>query len=364
MTDYKGKIEKELLAFNENVNVHELPEIFHYWSNKYLKPMLEEYAISHPDDLFANHMFDSALSCNIDRPTFVSIGSGNCDTEIRVAKLIKKKGLQEFNIECIELNTNMLKRGYDLANHEGVLENMSFLERDINEWKSDKEYVSVIANQSLHHIHNLEGLFSEIKNSLHKSGAFIISDMIGRNGHQRWPEALKAINNFWKELPEKYKYNHQLKRYEEVYQNWDCSTEGFEGIRAQEILPLLVERFHFELFIGFANVIDVFIDRGFGHNFDANNKFDTNFIDKVHQFDEDSIRNGTIKPTHIMAVMKKHPVSKPNYSRGFSPKYCVRNPSFKYELAPDKTNAADACTSRGYLQRLFSNMRKRKLKFF
>lgn len=328
MMEYKTKIKKELLTFNENINIHELPEIFHYWSNKYLRPMLEEYNISHPDDLFANYMFDSALSCNVDKPTFVSIGSGNCDTEVRVAKLLKEKGLKEFCIECIELNSNMLKRGYDLADQEGVLENMSFIKRDFNEWKSKREYVSVIANQSLHHVQSLEYLFSTIKKSLHKNGTFITSDMVGWNGHQRWPEALEIVHKFWRELPENYKYNHQLKRYEEVYENWDCSTESFEGIRAQDILPLLVKNFHFQLFIGFANVIDVFIDRGFGYNFDPYNKFDTDFIDKVHQFDEDCIRYGTIKPTHIMAVMKKHPVSRPYYSRGFSPEYCIREPSF------------------------------------
>lgn len=339
--DSEAKLKRELETFNECINVHELPEIFHYWSNKHLRPMLEEHGISHPDDLFANNMFDNALSCNIAKPTFVSIGSGNCDTEVRVAKLLKNKGLQEFCIDCIELNGNMLKRGYDLATQEGVLENLSFIESDFNNWKSNKEYASVIANHSLHHVQNLEGLFSEIKNSLNKNGSFIVNDMIGRNGHQRWPEALEAVNNFWKELPESYRYNHQLKRFEEVYENWDCSTEGFEGIRSQDILPLLVKNFHFQLFIGFGNVTDIFIDRGFGHNFDVNKKSDTDFIDKIHQFDEDSIRNGAIKPTKVMAVMKKHPPIEPIYSRGFSPKFCIREPSFEYSLSSNKKNVVE-----------------------
>jgi SAM-dependent methyltransferase len=219
----------------------------------------------------------------------------------------------------------MLQRGRELAIKECVIENMSFVELDLNEWKADNEYVSVIANQSLHHIENLEGVFGEIKKSLHKNGTFITSDMIGRNGHQRWPEALDAVHDFWLELPKNYKYNHQLKRFEDMYENWDCSSEGFEGIRSQYILPLLIKNFNFELFIGFSNVIDIFIDRGFGHNFDVSNKWDTNFIDKVHQFDEDSIRSGKIKPTHMMAVMRKYSVNDPSYSREFSPEYCVRN---------------------------------------
>jgi ubiquinone/menaquinone biosynthesis C-methylase UbiE len=320
------RLRNELENFSNNIDVHELPGIFHYWSNRYLRPMLEEHGISHPDDLFVEHMFNSVSSCEVKNPVFISIGSGNCDTEVRIAKRLREKGLRGFCIECLDLNPNMLMRGREEAVKEEVIENMSFIELDLNKWKADKEYTCVIANQSLHHIQNLEGVISEIKRSLHTSGTFITSDMAGRNGHQRWPEALKAVHAFWQELPQKYTFNHQLKRYEPLYENWDCSNEGFEGIRAQDILPLLIENFHFQLFIGFSNVIDVFIDRGFGHNFAAENKRDTDFIDRVHRFDEESILNGSIKPTHIMAVMQKHPVTNPVYSRGLSPEFCVRNP--------------------------------------
>ncbi|MGK7932472.1 MAG: class I SAM-dependent methyltransferase [Microcystaceae cyanobacterium] len=326
MNDYQDRVTQELKNFKD-IKVHDLPKIYHYWSNKYLRPILEEHNISHPDDLFVQYMLDSAVSCQVEAPIFISIGSGNCDTEVRVAKRLKEKGLQNFCIECLEINPVMLKRGHELATKEGIIEHLSFVELDFNQWKANKQYVSVIANQSLHHIQNLEDVFSEVKKSLYQNGSFITSDMIGRNGHQRWPEALEIVHQFWKELPDTHKYNHQLQRSEEVYENWDCSSEGFEGIRAQDILPLLVKYFNFQLFIGFSNVIDIFIDRGFGHNFDPTNKWDTEFIDRVHQFDEESIRNGIIKPTHIMAVMKKSPVISPIYSRDLSPEFCIRKPS-------------------------------------
>lgn len=334
MNNYEDKIRQELKQFNSNINIHDLPDIFHYWSNKHLKPMLEEYNITHPDDLFVHHMLDSISLCGIENPIFISIGAGNCDTEVRIAKRLREKGIQKFSIECLELNSKMLRRGYDLAAQEEVINNLSFIEYDINKWRASKEYTSIIANQSLHHIHNLEGLFDEIKKSLHKNGAFIVSDMIGRNGHQRWPEALDAVQNFWQELPETYKYNHQLKRLEITYENWDCSIGGFEGVRAQDILPLLISKFHFHLFIGFSNVIDIFVDRSFGHNFDPKSKWDTDFIDKVQMFDEESILNGSLKPTHMMAVMKNIPAETPHYSRGLSPSQCVRDPRIYDEKVP------------------------------
>jgi len=324
--DNAAKLKQELEIFDVYLNVHDLPDIYHYWSNRYLVPMLEECGIGHPDDLYVKYMLDATLLCGVEPPNFVSVGSGNCDTEVRLAKRLREEGLHEFTIECLDLNPTMLSRGRELAMEEGVLENLSFTEMDFNKWEADKKYTCVIANQSLHHVQNLEGLFSEINNSMHENGSFITSDMIGRNGHQRWPDALKAVHEFWHELPETHRYNRLLQRSENLYENWDCSTEGFEGVRAQDILPLLIERFHFEVFIGFANVIDVFIDRSFGHNFDIDNKWDTDFIDRVHDFDEKSICNGEITPTHMLAVLKKSPVKKPFYSRGLTPEFCVRNP--------------------------------------
>src|SRR5205823_5788867 len=173
------------------------------------------------------------------------------------------------------------------------------VEADFNDWNPAHRYDAVIANQSLHHVLKLEELFARIKSSLKPSGVFVISDMIGRNGHQRWPEALEIVHEFWRQLPPSYRFNRQLRRYEELFENWDCSVEGFEGIRSQDILPLLIEYFHFHVFIGVGNVIHPFVDRSFGSNFDAKQAWDRNFIDRVHERDEQEIVSGHIAPTHL-----------------------------------------------------------------
>ncbi|MBL4674045.1 MAG: class I SAM-dependent methyltransferase [Arenicella sp.] len=328
MKELDLKLKREREIFNANVNVHDLPDIFHYWANKFLRPLLEKYEISHPDDLFVKHMFASAQECAKAGVrgcfNYISIGSGNCDTEVRVAVRLRDMGLTDFCIECLDLSPSMLNRGKQLAVDAGVSEHLSFIETDLNEWRANKHYTSVIANQSLHHIENLERLFEQINMSLHPNGSFITSDMIGRNGHQRWPEALELIEDLWRELPESYKFNHQLNRLESKFVNWDCSTEGFEGVRAQDILPLLIQNFHFQFFVGYSNLIDIFIDRSFGHNFRIDNQWDTDFIDRVHTLDETLIKQGDIKPTHIMAVMKVSPVQYPTYLDGLPPEYCVR----------------------------------------
>ena len=141
----------------------------------------------------------------------------------------------------------------------------------------------------------------------------------------RWPEALTHVESLWAELPDRYKYNHQLRRLERDFVNWDCSQSGFEGIRAQDILPLLMERFNFELFIGFGNIIDVFVDRSFGHNFDPDRPFDRAFIDRAHGLDQNLLESGAVKPTHMIAVMTKAPAETVTYKH-LTPEFCVRRP--------------------------------------
>ena len=185
-------------------------------------------------------------------------------------------------------------------------------------------YDVIIANQSLHHFIELETIFANVRNALAVDGFFLADEMIGRNGHMRWPEALVLLRQVWDSAPVRYKYNHALRRQEARYDNWDCSKEGFEGVRSQDILPLLIKQFNFDLFVAFGNLIDVFVDRCFGHNFDPTNPEDTDFIDTVQSLDEDCIERGLITPTHMTAVMRRCHVGKANIYRHLSPAFCVR----------------------------------------
>jgi SAM-dependent methyltransferase len=326
---YRQRLRQELATFGDCLDVNALPAIFHYWSHRYVRPMLEEAGASNPDQFFARYLIRSAALCEMEVPVFVSIGAGNCDTEVRVARLLRDGGLERFTIECLDINPAMLERGMALARDEGVAAHIVPLTGDFNDWRPQRKYAGIMANQSLHHVLALERLFDTVRSALAPKARFVVSDMIGRNGHMRWPEALEAVHAFWRELPDSYRYNQALKRHEPVYENWDCSKEGFEGIRAQDILPLLLERFDFEVFIAFGNVIDVFVDRNFGHNFDADAVWDRDFIDRVHAFDEAGLASGTLTPTHMLAVLATGPVESPLLSRGLDPRRCVRRPAHR-----------------------------------
>lgn len=320
--DHAARIAQETARFADEVEVHDLPPIFHYWSDRYLRPKLEYFGAAGIDEYFANALEKVLDPARANR--FASLGAGNCDTEVRLTQLLQKRGKSNFTFDCVELTGAMVERGRQLAAHAGVADRVLPVAGDLNTWRANQPYDAILANHSLHHVLNLEGLCDAIAATLTPEGRLITSDMIGRNGHQRWPEARAIVEEFWAELPETYRYHLQLQRSEDQFLDWDCSVEGFEGIRSQDILPILVDRFEFEEFLGFGNVIDPFVDRGFGPHFDADNPWDRAFIDRVHARDEAELTAGTISPTHMIATLRLGAGSPPKCWQNLTPQFCVR----------------------------------------
>ncbi len=305
VSGYETRVASEIQIYRDRTDVHNLPPIFHYWSNRYVRPQLERRGLGSIEDMFLRELERHCAQHSGATVRFLSVGSGNCDLETGVAASLRARGYEDFVIECVDLNPAMLRRGADRAEKLGLGGKFAFVEADLNRWVAQHQYHAAMADQSLHHVVELESLFGQIGESLLPQGTFIISDMIGRNGHLRWPEALTIVREFWQELPPSYRINCQSGRYEAVFEDADCSTESFEGIRAQDIVGLLKEYFHFRFFLGFGNVIDPFVDRSFGPNFDPHAVWDCEFIDRVHRCDEREMAAGRLQPTHMLAVLGK-----------------------------------------------------------
>jgi ubiquinone/menaquinone biosynthesis C-methylase UbiE len=322
---YSEKFSAELFRFKNVENVHALPDIYHYWSRRYALPKLQALGFDWLLGFFIHYISEKLERRQEGLSTIVSLGAGNGEFEVDLARHLRELGRNNFHFVCLEMNPWMLERGKILAASSGLSDHFSFTECDLNNWKAEHQFETILAIHSLHHVVALEKLFDEVHRSLSDHGVFLINDMIGRNGHMRWPEALEVVQAFWKELPHSKKYNHQLKRFEDEFVNWDCSTKGFEGIRGQDILPELIQRFQFDSFLGFANVIDIFIERSFGHNFDPRNESDVAFIDRVAMTDDALLESGKIKPTHIIAALKKEGAALRAYKH-LTPEFCVRWP--------------------------------------
>jgi ubiquinone/menaquinone biosynthesis C-methylase UbiE len=321
---YAEKVAEELNQFHNQPKWHELPAMASYCAQKFWQPKIQAVGFADINEFYIAYIV-RLYAARQGTLQLISIGAGRCALELTMAQALLARGITDWEFHCLDLNQEMLAAGERQVSAAGLGAHFKFLQTDITQWQVKPDYYDFIfACHSLHHFTELEILFEKIHASLKPSGYFVVNDMIGRNGHRRWPEALAILEVFWRTLEPRHKYNHSTRQTDEAYVDLDCSQYGFEGIRAQDILPLLVRTFSFEMFLGFGNVSDIFIDRVYGHNYDPESEKDRYIIDAVATFDDFFIEQGFYKPTHILAAMMKQGLApQTRCYKHLTPEFCV-----------------------------------------
>ena len=322
---YRKRVAQQIAQYQEVESIHDLPPIFHYWSNRYVLPKLEEVmGADSIVDFYAVHICERIERVKSSPAKIVSLGAGDAELEVQIAAALLAEGVRNFVLECAELSPALIERAGRRIQEAGVGEHVRTAAVDLNRWPGAHGCTAVIANHVLHHVVELEALFEGIVRAIGAQGVFLTADMIGRNGHMRWPEALAIIDLLWPTLPPALRYDRVAGKVREKFNNEDVSVRGFEGIRAQDILPLLIERFKFEKFLGFGSLPDVFVDRLLGANFSIDRGEHLSFIDRLEQLNEALIGLGVLKPTMMFAVLSNSFAAPARVWRSLTPQFCVR----------------------------------------
>jgi hypothetical protein len=332
MTDreYKARVTRQIAQYAIEP-IHDAPPIYEYWSNTYLRPKLNAvFGVDSMTAFYAEHILQRVAATHAPATRILSIGAGDAELEVEVAQYLLSRGVVTFRLECLELSPVLIERANRRINDASLDSHVSVVQSDLNSWSAAKRpnhhYTAVLANYILHHIVELENLFESVAAAIGSSGVFLTADMIGRNGHMRWPEALGIITALWDTLPDDLKYNHHLGVTDDTFNNWDCCGDGgFEGVRAQDILPLLVSRFHFEKFLAAGNLTDVFCDRLYGPNYDPKVPAHTQFIDSIELLNSLLIELGVVKPTMMLAVLSNQATAVSRCWKTLTPEFCIRN---------------------------------------
>lgn len=321
---YDRRIGNERRFFAKNVDVHALPQAHHYWTNRYLRPEVERvFGYAGPVEIYAQEAARTFALTPSRR--LVSLGSGRGEIELMVLERLAELGHDDVLLECLEITPRLCEAGAKLAAEKGLASRVTFTETDVNRWEPEPGgYAVVIANEFLHHIVELERVFDAFSRALAPQGRILTRDVMGRNGHVCWPEVRQVVDSLWNVLPEEYLFNNRDGTQCAEYPDIDCSTEGFEGIRAQDVLPLLCERFHFERFVAFGGLIERFAGRAFGHNFRVDEReSDRTLIDMIYLMNRMLVDQGVIKPTQLVATLTLEDVE-PVVGFGWKPAWCIR----------------------------------------
>ncbi|GAA4543254.1 SAM-dependent methyltransferase [Amycolatopsis samaneae] len=307
--DYDQRLAKERETFAGQHELHlDLPPSAHHWSARHLRPKFDALGIPGIDELIIGEIRDRARRAKRD-VVVLSLGSGNGDQELGWLRALAETGDVGVRLRLLELNPDMQDRAREAARAQGVEDRVEFILGDFNTWRADAGHDVVVGFHALHHVLDLEHLYGQIRDSLDPDGVLVVHDMIGRNGHRRWPEALEVVERIWATLPPRLRRNAVTGEIDEQFDDLDCAVDSFEGIRAQDVLPVLLDYLHPSLFLGYANVVDPFTDRIYGHNFDLSDPGDRALLDHIGDLDDSLIDLGIVTPTHLTALF--HPAPQP-----------------------------------------------------
>ncbi|WP_020668972.1 class I SAM-dependent methyltransferase [Amycolatopsis nigrescens] len=323
---YQERLASERETFAEQESIHgNLPESAHHWSARHVLPKLNELAVPSLDELITAQIGERARRHQRD-VVVLSLGSGNGDQELGWLRTLAEAGVRNVRMRLLEFNPEMQRRAAAEAEEQGFADRVELVLADFNTWRADAEHDVVVGYQALHHVLDLEHLYGQIRDSLDPGGVLMVHDMIGRNGHRRWPEALEVVERIWATLPPELRRNSITGEVDEYYHDIDCATDGFEGIRAQDVLPVLMDYLHPSLFLGIGNVIDPFVDRVYGHNFDLTEARDRALIERLGVLDDSLVDLGVVTPTRLTAMF--HPSPQPLRAyRDRTPERSIRDTS-------------------------------------
>jgi SAM-dependent methyltransferase len=302
--DLQRRLAREVAIFEGQEALHQHAPAFGWRNAQFLAPALTR-AFGR-DEVHA--IYAETLAAAVQRTgaaTVFSLGCGDGAQEIAVLRRADALGLPRFRIQGLELAPAVVARANAAAAAAGYADRFEALAGDLNAGlPGDGPVAAVMAHHALHHFVALEAIFDSVAARLHPEGAFVTFDMIGRNGHMRWLEVRPLVRRLWAMLPPDRRHDHMFGCPRPYFQDWDCAIEGFEGVRAQDILGLLAERFLPERLVAWGGLTDVFISPRQAPNFDIACAEDRAFLTAVTLLEQRLLAERRTTPTEMAAVFR------------------------------------------------------------
>ena len=205
--DYQLRIQSQIKQYEREGSLRPpQPETAVYYTKHFLQKRFHDvFGVNNHIEFYYQPFATSIRSTGSKH--VASIGSGECDLELLVAQGLLKSGISEFVIHCLELSPILTDRAKIKTKEAGLEDRFAFHNVDVRDWCPAQKFAGYMAHHSLHHILRLENLFRVVKSSLTKGGVFLSCDMIGRNGHMRWPEAQELLDRLWHVLPREKRFH-------------------------------------------------------------------------------------------------------------------------------------------------------------
>ncbi|HRQ65142.1 MAG TPA: methyltransferase domain-containing protein [Xanthomonadaceae bacterium] len=280
-----------------------MPPIHQFWYQRYMKPAFNRMGFDSAADLVRQRVAERARAADPGELAVLCVGVGEAHEERELAIELRNMGVGNVVFHCIGSDADAIKLGEAEVARQALSKRFRFEHVDMGRWRPRQRYPLVVVHHALHRQARLEWVLDAVAEALTPDGEFLVEEVIGRNGHRLWPEARKAFEPLWAELPDDLRLDRITGQVLKDYPDIDATSDQSNGLRAAEVLPELERRFHFRLFAPYANLVMAILGRRFGPNFNEDDDVHRNHLQQVHMRDRKGLLQGEFAPTRMVAVL-------------------------------------------------------------
>jgi len=253
----------------------------------------------------------AAHANNVESPRLLSLGCGYGGHDLQIAAMLSRP----FEIMAVDINPRLFEQAEHRARAKSF--NIQFVPLDLNFISIRPSSFDVIyVHASLHHILNLEHLLDQVHCGLKDNGRLVVQDIIGKTQVLFWKENVEFAARLIRRLPLRYRprAGKRIWRYltfdpYSVIPRYREPAEqvGMEGIRQEEIEPLLQQRFTpVKLFKFNAYMRIICTNPYLGPRLDPDQAAARTYLDKLIELEMRQISTGRLRPTELFGVFQKH----------------------------------------------------------
>lgn len=188
--------------------------------------------------------------------------------------------------------------------------NLEYIYADLNhDDLPENTYDLIIASGSLHHIENLEHLFSQVNQSLTCDGIFFANDYMGPS-HMQWTDLqLGLMDAILEMLPDRYRRclhrdNEPTKNISRVPLAAFQRSDPSEGVRSADIFNVIEDHLELIEVVPFGQTILYELLRGRIHNFDDSDEKDKAILGLLCLFEKTLIDHKIIPSDFNLIIAK------------------------------------------------------------
>ena len=168
---------------------------------------------------------------------------------------------------------------------------------------------AVIANDVLHHITDLEGLFGRIHAALAPEGKLVFNEYVGPNRFQYGPARMALINRYFRLIPDHLRYQPfsgglfwSRRRTDPARLAADDPTEA---VRSEDVLPLARRFFEVEKEYSYGGgLLNPLLYEVIG-NFDEKRPYDNRLLTALCEAEERLTKSGALDPDFVVFVGRR-----------------------------------------------------------